>query len=136
MTECQICVFSWIIIFRPKKGLMVMMMTDSDNRGRDGIEMRPTDQNLKLNSLKTHNSNKIKFRLHEIQLDVSSRQKSSQILFREWFRARESKNDVASLVFFSSLRVRPRDGLCYLHFSTLTCFLGPDMTTIKHSEEF
>ena len=64
------------------------------------------------------------------------RQKSSQILFREWFRARENKNDVASLLFFSSLRVRPRDGLCYLHFSTLTCFLGPDMTTIKHSEEF
>ena len=51
---------------------MAMMMTDSDNRGRDGIEMRPTDQNLKLNSLKTRNSNKIKFRLHEIQLDVSS----------------------------------------------------------------
>ena len=72
MTECQICVFSWIIIFSPKKRLMVMMMTDSDNRGRDGIEMRPTDQNLKLNSLKTRNSNKIKFRLHEIQLDVSS----------------------------------------------------------------
>ena len=72
MTECQICVFSWIIILRPKKRLMVMMMTDSDNRGRDGIEMRPTDQNLKLNSLKTRNSNKIKFRLHEIQLDVSS----------------------------------------------------------------
>ena len=72
MTECQICVFSWIIILSPKKRLMVMMMTDSDNRGRDGIEMRPTDQNLKLNSLKTRNSNKIKFRLHEIQLDVSS----------------------------------------------------------------
>ena len=112
-----------------------MMMTDSDNRGRDGIEMRPTDQNLKLNSLKTRNSNKIKFRLHEIQLDVSSPAKILANLVPGVVLSKDSKNDVASLFFFASLRVRPRDGLCYLHFSTLTSFLGPDMTTIKHSEE-